>query len=78
VLVGGGFAANVVLRDGNTVYGRHTNGRGVEQLTHTFALVDLLPFQQQEEWLDSPEGWPSKLAYSGWLDSPDIAKLYGR
>jgi predicted dithiol-disulfide oxidoreductase (DUF899 family) len=75
----GGFGVNVFLRDGDTVYRTwHTNGRGVEQLTHTYALVDVLPFGRQEEWLDSPQGWPSKPTYSGWLDSPDIAKLYGR
>ncbi|MCW2556926.1 MAG: hypothetical protein JWP55_890 [Mycobacterium sp.] len=75
---GGGFGANVFLRDGDTVYRTwHTNGRGVEQLTLTFALVDALPWGRQEEWLDSPEGWPSSPTYSGWLDSPDIARLYG-
>jgi predicted dithiol-disulfide oxidoreductase (DUF899 family) len=73
-----GFGLNVFLRDGDTVYRTwHTNGRGVEQLTHTFALADILPWGRQEEWLDSPEGWPSRPTYSGWLDSPDIARLYG-
>jgi predicted dithiol-disulfide oxidoreductase (DUF899 family) len=75
---GGGFAVNVFLRDGDTVYRTwHTSGRGVEQLTYTFALVDVLPYGRQEEWQDSPEGWPQSPAYSGWLDSPDIARLYG-
>ncbi|MGQ0615535.1 MAG: DUF899 domain-containing protein [Acidimicrobiia bacterium] len=75
---GGGFAVNVFLRDGDTVYRTwHTSGRGVEQLTHTFALVDVLPWGRQEEWQDSPAGWPSSPTYSGWLDSPDIARLYG-
>ena len=56
---GGGFAMNVFLRDGETVYRTwHTTGRGVEQLTYTFALVDVLPYGRQEEWQDSPEGWP--------------------
>ncbi|EUA35797.1 hypothetical protein I552_6599 [Mycobacterium xenopi 3993] len=32
---------------------------------------------RQEEWQDSPEGWPSRPTYSGWLDSPDIARAYG-
>jgi predicted dithiol-disulfide oxidoreductase (DUF899 family) len=73
-----GFGVNVFLRDGDTVYRTwHTSGRGVEQLTHTFALIDVLPWGRQEEWLDSPEGWPSRPTYSGWLDSPDIARLYG-
>jgi predicted dithiol-disulfide oxidoreductase (DUF899 family) len=75
---GGGFALNVFLRDGETVYRTwHTSGRGVEQLTHTFALVDALPYGRQEEWQDSPADWPQAPAYSGWLDSPDVARLYG-
>lgn len=75
---GEGFAVNVFLRDGDTVYRTwHTNGRGTEQLSHSFALIDLLPYGRQEEWLDSPAGWPSRPTYSGWLDSPDIARTYG-
>jgi predicted dithiol-disulfide oxidoreductase (DUF899 family) len=74
----GGFAVNVFLRDGGTVYRTwHTTGRGTEQLGHTFGLIDILPWGRQEEWLDSPEGWPSRPTYSGWLDSPDIARVYG-
>jgi len=75
---GGGFAVNVFLRDGDAVYRTwHTNGRGTEQLSHTFPLIDLLPWGRQEAWQDSPEGWPHAEAYEGWLDSPDIARLYG-
>jgi len=75
---GGGFGVNVFMRDGDTVYRTwHTNGRGTEQLTSTFALADILPWGRQEEWLDSPEGWPTTPTYAGWLDSPDIARLYG-
>lgn len=76
---GGGFAVNVFLRDGDTVYRTwHTTGRGVEQLAHTFALIDILPWGRQEEWQDSPPGWPASPTYSGWLDSPDVARLYGK
>lgn len=75
---GGGFAVNVFLRDGDTAYRTwHTDGRGTEQLSHTFPLVDVLPWGRQEEWQDSPEGWPSSPTYSKWLDSPDVARLYG-
>lgn len=75
---GEGFGVNVFLRDGDTVYRTwHTNGRGTEQLSHTFALIDVLPWGRQEEWQDSPEGWPQRPTYSGWLDSPDIARAYG-
>ena len=35
---GAGFGVNVFLRDGDTVYRTwHTNGRGTEQLSHSFA-----------------------------------------
>ena len=75
---GGGFAVNVFLRDGDTVYRTwHTSGRGTEQLSHSFALIDLLPYGRQEEWQDSPEGWPQGPTYSRWADSPDIAAAYG-
>ena len=75
---GGGFAVNVFLRDGDTVYRTwHTDGRGTEQLSHGFALVDLLPYGRQEEWQDSPEGWPQQPTYSRWPSSEDVAALYG-
>ena len=75
---GGGFAVNVLLRDGDRVFRTwHTDGRGTEQLSHTFALIDLLPYGRQEEWQDSPRGWPQSPTYSRWLDSPDVAALYG-
>ena len=75
---GTGFAVNVFLRDGDAVYRTwHTNGRGTEQLSHTFGLIDVLPWGRQESWQDSPDGWPQRPTYSGWLDSPDIARLYG-
>lgn len=75
---GGGFAVNVFLRDGDTVYRTwHTSGRGTEQLSFEFALMDLLPYGRQEPWQDSPDGWPQTDTFEGWLDSPDIARLYG-
>ncbi|MEU1194745.1 DUF899 family protein [Streptomyces sp. NPDC005813] len=74
----GGFAVNVFLRDGDTVYRTwHTDGRGTEQLSHTFALIDLLPYGRQEEWQHSPEGWPQSPTYSRWVTSKDIAAAYG-
>jgi len=73
-----GFAVNVFLRDSETVYRTwHTNGRGTEQLSHTFPLIDVLPYGRQEEWQDSPEGWPQAPTYSRWATSKDIAALYG-
>jgi predicted dithiol-disulfide oxidoreductase (DUF899 family) len=74
----GAFAVNVFLRDGDTVYRTwHTDGRGVEQLGYTFSLIDLLPYGRQEEWQDSPQGWPQSPTYSGWSSSEDIAAANG-
>lgn len=75
---GGQFALNVFLRQGDNVYRTwHTTGRGVEQLSHTFALIDVLPYGRQEEWQDSPDGWPQYPTYSRWASSPEIARAYG-
>jgi predicted dithiol-disulfide oxidoreductase (DUF899 family) len=75
---GEGFGLNVLLRDGDTVYRTwHTNGRGVEQLGHSFALIDVLPWERQEEWQDSPDGWAQRPTYSDWADSESIARACG-
>ncbi|MDI3417671.1 DUF899 family protein [Streptomyces luteolus] len=77
---GGGFALNVFLRDRDTdtVYRTwHTTSRGVEQLSHTFPLIDTLPYGRQEEWQDVPEGWPQSPTYSRWPGSEEFAAWYG-
>ncbi len=72
---GGGFQVNVFLRVGDAVYRTYnTQGRGVEQLSHTFPLIDLLPYGRQEEWQDSPEGWPQSPTYSRWAPPEDFAR----
>jgi len=76
--VGGGVAVNVFLRDGDDVYRTwHTTARGTEVLTHTFPLVDILPYGRQEEWQDVPEGWPQAPTNNSWGPAQDIARLYG-
>jgi predicted dithiol-disulfide oxidoreductase (DUF899 family) len=71
----GGFQVNVFLRDGDTVYRTYnTQGRGTEQLGHVFGLIDLLPYGRQEEWQDSPDGWPQSPTYSHW----DPAEAFAR
>ena len=73
--LGGGFQVNVFLRVGDTVYRTYnTQGRGTEQLSHTFPLIDLLPYGRQEEWQDSPEGWPQSPTYSRWAASEEFAR----
>lgn len=75
---GNGFAINVFLRDGDTVYRTwHTEGRGVEQLGHVFGFLDVLPWGRQEQWQDSPAGWPQRPTYAGWAGAEEIAHHYG-
>jgi predicted dithiol-disulfide oxidoreductase (DUF899 family) len=75
---GGLFALNVFLRDGDTVYRTwHTSGRGTEQVSHFFGLLDLLPYGRRESWQDSPDGWPREPASSRWAGARAIAAAYG-
>ena len=61
------FGLSVFLRDGEDVYRTYfTDGRGVEALGATWTLLDLTPFGRQEEWEDSPPGWPQGPPYAWW------------
>jgi len=58
---------NVFLRVGDTVHRTYnTHGRGTEQVSHVFGLLDLLPHDRQEQWQDSPPGWPQSPTYGRW------------
>jgi predicted dithiol-disulfide oxidoreductase (DUF899 family) len=47
------------LRHGDRVYETYwTNYRGVEAMDYSFALMDLTVYGRQEQWEDSPPGWP--------------------
>jgi predicted dithiol-disulfide oxidoreductase (DUF899 family) len=47
------------LRDGDRVFETYwTNYRGVEAMDYSFALMDLTVYGRQEQWEDSPRGWP--------------------
>lgn len=61
------FGLSVFLRDGDDVYRTYfTSGRGVEALGSVWTFLDLTPLGRQEEWEDSPEGWPQGAAYVWW------------
>jgi predicted dithiol-disulfide oxidoreductase (DUF899 family) len=61
------FALSVFVRDGKRVYRSYvTSSRGVDRLRLDFNLLDLTPLGRQEEWEDSPEGWPQTEAYMWW------------
>lgn len=40
-----------------------TYGRGTEALTDSYSLLDVTPYGRQEDWEDSPSGWPQKPTY---------------
>jgi predicted dithiol-disulfide oxidoreductase (DUF899 family) len=40
-----------------------TFARGCEGITNSFSLLDLTPYGRQEEFEDSPAGWPQKPTY---------------
>ncbi|WP_152363543.1 DUF899 family protein [Microlunatus speluncae] len=59
-----GFQLTIFLRDGDQVFKTWTTGsRGVDRLMFSTNLLDLLPYGRQEDWEDSPEGWPQHPTY---------------
>jgi predicted dithiol-disulfide oxidoreductase (DUF899 family) len=47
------------LRDGDRVFETYwTHGRGAEVMDNNYALMDLTAYGRQEQWEDSPSGWP--------------------
>jgi predicted dithiol-disulfide oxidoreductase (DUF899 family) len=49
------------LRQGDRVFETYwTNGRGVEAMDNSFALMDLTVYGRQQTWEDSPAGWPQR------------------
>jgi predicted dithiol-disulfide oxidoreductase (DUF899 family) len=61
---GGGFMLSVFLRDGEDVYRTYnTTSRGVDRLVFVNSILDLTPYGRQEDWEDSPPGWPQNPTY---------------
>lgn len=61
---GTGFTLSVFLRDGTDVYRTYaTTARGVDRLLFVNNILDLVPYGRQEDWEDSPPGWPQHPTY---------------
>jgi predicted dithiol-disulfide oxidoreductase (DUF899 family) len=61
---GGGFMLSVFLRDGDDIYRTYnTTARGVDRLVFTNSMLDLTVYGRQEDWEDSPPGWPQHPTY---------------
>jgi len=64
---GESFGLSVFFRDGGRVYRTYfTSGRGVEALGSVWTFLDLTPQGRQEDWEDSPEGYPQTKPYEWW------------
>jgi predicted dithiol-disulfide oxidoreductase (DUF899 family) len=62
-----GFGLSVFFRDGDEVFRTYfTTGRGVEALGSVWTFLDLTPLGRQEEWEQSPEGYPQTPPYAWW------------
>jgi predicted dithiol-disulfide oxidoreductase (DUF899 family) len=52
------------LRDGDRVFHTYfTTGRGVEPVLVSYGFLDMTAYGRQEDWEDSPAGWPQKPTY---------------
>jgi len=59
-----GFVLSAFLRDGTDVYRTYsTTSRGVDRLIFVSNILDLCPYGRQEDWEDSPPGWPQHPTY---------------
>ncbi len=60
----GGFMLSVFLRNGDDVYRTYcTTARGVDRLLFVNNILDLAPYGRQQDWEDSPPGWPQYPTY---------------
>jgi predicted dithiol-disulfide oxidoreductase (DUF899 family) len=58
---------NAFIRDDDRVYRTYfTNNRGDEALGTTWSYLDITALGRQENWEDSPEGYPQTPPYSWW------------
>ena len=55
---------SVFFRIGDEIYHTYSAyARGVEKLSDAYALLDVTPYGRQEDWEDSPPGWPQRPTY---------------
>jgi predicted dithiol-disulfide oxidoreductase (DUF899 family) len=58
---------NAFIRNGDKVFRTYfIYGRGDEVMGNTWAYLDMTALGRQEEWEDSPEGYPQGKPYEWW------------
>ncbi len=61
---GEGHGLSVFFRlDGGVFHTYSTYARGVEGLSNDYSLLDVTPYGRQEDWENSPPGWPQRPTY---------------
>lgn len=61
---GEGPGMSVFFRIGDDVYHTYSvYARGLEPITDSYTFLDLTPYGRQEDFEDSPAGWPQKPTY---------------
>ncbi len=65
--VGEWHGTNAFIREGGQIYRTYfVDGRGDEQMGNTWNYLDITALGRQEEWEDSPEGFPQTKPYGWW------------
>jgi predicted dithiol-disulfide oxidoreductase (DUF899 family) len=65
--VGEWHGTNAFIRDGDDVYRTYfIHDRGDEHMGSTWSYLDITALGRQEEWEDSPEGYPQTPPYQWW------------
>jgi predicted dithiol-disulfide oxidoreductase (DUF899 family) len=66
---------NAFIRDGDRIFRTYfINSRGDEAMGTTWAYLDMTALGRQEEWEDSPEGYPQTPPYQWWDYHDEYAK----
>jgi predicted dithiol-disulfide oxidoreductase (DUF899 family) len=62
--VGEKHGLSVFFRLGNEIFHTYSAyARGTENLTNAYSLLDTTPYGRQQDFEDSPAGWPQKPTY---------------
>jgi predicted dithiol-disulfide oxidoreductase (DUF899 family) len=63
---------NVFFRDGDRIFRTYfIGGRGAERMGTVWSHLDSTALGRQEDWEDSPEGWPQTSGPGGWWNYND-------
>lgn len=66
--VGEWHGTNAFFRDGDRIFRTYfVNGRGDEQMGNLWNWLDITALGRQEEWEDSPPGYPQTPPYDWWV-----------